>query len=52
MKKLNQVQKELVAKAFPKMTNLMIKYVEKIGNEKTDLQDDLQLAFDFIKERE
>jgi len=52
MKKLNNLQKEMIMKQFPKLANLVIKYVEKIGNEKTDLQDDIQLAYDFIQEKQ
>jgi hypothetical protein len=52
MKKLNNLQKEMIMKQFPKLGNLVIKYVEKIGNEKTDLQDDIQLAYDFIQEKQ
>jgi hypothetical protein len=51
MRKLNNLQKEMIAKTF-KLGNLVIKYVEKIGDEKTDLQDDIMLAQDMIKERQ
>ena len=51
MRKLNNLQKEMIAKMFPKMNALIIKYVEKIGDEKTDLQDDIILAQDIIQEK-
>jgi hypothetical protein len=51
MRKLNNLQKEMIMKNF-NIGNLIIKYVEKIGDEKTDLQDDIILAQDMIKEKQ
>jgi hypothetical protein len=52
MKKLNQLQKEMIVKMFPKLANLIIKYVEKIGNEKDTLENNIQLAYDMIQEKQ
>jgi hypothetical protein len=51
MRKLNNLQKEMIMKNF-NIGILIIKYVEKIGDEKTDLQDDIILAQDMIKEKQ
>ena len=52
MRKLNQVQKEKIAKVYPKLVGLIVKYVEKIGDEKTELENDVQLALDIIQEKQ
>jgi len=51
MRKLNDLQKEMIMKQF-KVGKMIIKFVEKIGDDKTDLQDDIMLAQDMIKERQ
>ena len=51
MRKLNNLQKEMIAKNF-KIAHLVIKYVEKIGDEKTELETDIELALDIIKEKQ
>lgn len=51
MRKLNNLQKEMIKKMF-KDAHLIIKYVEKIGDENYDLQDDIQLAKDMIQEKQ
>lgn len=51
MRKLNNLQKEMIKKMF-KDANLIIKYVEKVGDEKYDLQDDIMLAQDIIQEKQ
>ena len=51
MKKLNQTQKEKIMKRYPTLTGLVIKYVEKLGNDNTELDDDITLALDIIKEK-
>lgn len=51
MRKLNQVQKEKIAKGYPTLVGLIVKYVEKIGDEKIELENDIQLALDIIKEK-
>lgn len=52
MRKLNQVQVEKITKVYPKMVGLIVKYVQKIGDEKVELETDIQLALDIIKEKE
>jgi hypothetical protein len=52
MRKLNQVQKEKIAKENPKMVGLIVKWVEKVGNEKNNLENDIELALDMIKEKQ
>lgn len=52
MKKLNQTQKEKIMKNYPTLTHLVIKYVEKLGDENTNLNDDIMLALDIIKEKQ
>lgn len=51
MRKLNDLQKKMIMKNF-KVGYLIIKYVEKIGDEKNDLQDDIILAKDIIQEKQ
>jgi hypothetical protein len=51
MRKLNDLQKQMIMKNF-KVGYLIIKYVEKIGDEKTNLQDDIILAQDMIQEKQ
>lgn len=52
MRKLNQNQVEKIKKGYPTLGGLIVKYVQKIGNENTDLQDDIMLALDIIKEKQ
>ena len=52
MRKLNQVQIEKIAKGYPKMVGLIVKYVQKIGDEKVELETDIELALDIIKEKQ
>jgi hypothetical protein len=51
MRKLNQVQIEKIAKANPKMVGLIVKWVQKVGNENNNLNDDVELALDMIQEK-
>ena len=51
MRKLNELQKTMIAKMFPTLGNTIIKWVEKVGDNKADLQDDIQLAKDIIQEK-
>jgi hypothetical protein len=51
MRKLNQLQKEMIMKNF-KMGATLIKWTEKVGNDKNDLQEDIMLAEDMIKEKQ
>ena len=51
MRKLNQVQVEKIAKGYPKLVGAIVKYVEKIGDEKVELENDIELALDIIKEK-
>lgn len=52
MRKLNQNQVEKIKKDYPKLVGLIVKYIEKIGDEKTELENDIVLALDIIKERQ
>lgn len=52
MRKLNQNQVEQIKKGYPKIAGFIIKYVEKIGDEKIELENDIELAIDILKERE
>lgn len=52
MRKLNQNQVEQIKKVYPKLVGLIVKYVEKIGNDKMELVDDVQLALDIIAEKQ
>ena len=52
MRKLNQNQVEKIKKDYPKLVSLIVKYVEKIGDEKIELENDIQLALDIIRERQ
>ena len=52
MKKLNQNQVEQIKKVYPKLVGAIVKYVEKLGNDKTELVDDIELALDIIKEKQ
>ena len=52
MRKLNQNQVEQIKKVYPKLVGLIVKYVEKIGNDKVELVDDVQLALDIIAEKQ
>ena len=51
MRKLNEKQKEMIMKNF-KMGKTIIKWVEKVGDEKYNLDDDIQLAKDIIQEKQ
>jgi hypothetical protein len=51
MRKLNQLQKEMIMKNF-KMGATLIKWVEKVGDENANLEDDIQLAKDIIQEKQ
>jgi hypothetical protein len=51
MRKLNDLQKAMIMKQF-KVGTMIIKFVEKVGDDKTDLQDDIILAQDIIKEKQ
>ena len=47
-----KIQKEKIAKENPKMVGLIVKWVEKVGNEKNNLENDIELALDIIKEKQ
>jgi uncharacterized membrane protein len=51
MKKLNNLQKEMIIKNF-KMGYAIIKWVEKIMDEKMDLETAIELAQDIIQEKQ
>jgi hypothetical protein len=48
MKKLNELQKQMIMKVFPTLGHLVIKYVEKYGNDKDTLQENIDLAYDIM----
>jgi hypothetical protein len=50
MRKLNELQKEMITKQFRRIGHLVIMYVEKYGNEKETLENDIDLAYDYIRE--
>jgi hypothetical protein len=52
MRKLNQVQIATITKGYPKLVGLIVKYVQKIGDEKVELETDIQLALDIIQEKQ
>ena len=52
MRKLNEIQKNKIKKDNPTMAYAIIKWVEKVGDENYDLQDDIQLAKDIIWEKQ
>jgi len=41
MRKLNEIQKTKIKKEYPTMAYYIIKYVEKVGDENYDLDDDI-----------
>lgn len=51
MRKLNQNQKEKIMKRFVGIANTIVKNVEKYGNEKDLLENDIQLAYDIMLEK-
>jgi hypothetical protein len=51
MRKLDEKQKVMIVKKAPTLAYNIIKYVEKLGNEKNNLEDDIQFAEDMIKEK-
>jgi hypothetical protein len=52
MRKLNQIQKTKIEKEYPTMAYAIIKWVEKVGDENEDLQNDIQFAKDIIWEKQ
>lgn len=50
MRKLTQQQKEKIMKNYV-IGKTLIKWVEKVGDEKYDLEDDIMLAKDIIQEK-
>ena len=52
MRKLNQNQIQKIEKENPKMVGLIVKWVQKVGNENNNLENDIELALDIIKEKQ
>jgi hypothetical protein len=50
MRKLNELQKNMINKQFPKLGYLLIMYVEKYGKETETLENDIDYAYDLIRE--
>jgi hypothetical protein len=51
MRKLDEKQKVMIGKKMPTLAHNIIRYVEKLGDEKNNLEDDIQFAEDMIKEK-
>ena len=50
MRKLNELQKNMINKQFPKLGYLLVMYVEKYGNDKETLENDIDTAIDYIRD--
>jgi hypothetical protein len=50
MRKLNELQKQMIERQFIRLGYLVIMYVEKYGNEKETLENDIDYAYDLIRE--
>jgi hypothetical protein len=50
MRKLNELQKNMINKQFTRIGYLVIMYVEKYGNDKETLEQDIDLAYDLIQQ--
>jgi hypothetical protein len=48
MRKLNELQINMIKKQFGNIGNLVVQYVEKYGNEKETLQNDIDFAYDIM----
>jgi len=46
MKKLNEIQKEMIKKEFGRIAQIIILNVEKYGKETETLENDIELAYD------
>jgi hypothetical protein len=51
MRKLNQNQKEKIMKVYNRVGYIIVRNVEKYGNEKELLENDIQLAYDIMLEK-
>lgn len=51
MRKLNQNQKEKIMKRFVGIANIIVRNVEKYGNENETLENDIDLAYDIMLEK-
>jgi hypothetical protein len=52
MRKLNENQIKQIEKTNAKMVGLIVKWVQKVGNENNNLNDDIELALDIIQEKQ
>jgi hypothetical protein len=50
MRKLNELQKNMITKQFGRIGNLVIAYVEKYGKETETLQNDIDFAYDILQQ--
>jgi hypothetical protein len=50
MRKLNELQKNMITKQFGRIANLVIGYVEKYGKETETLQNDIDFAYDILQQ--
>jgi hypothetical protein len=48
MKKLNEIQKEMIKKMFGRVADIIICNVEKYGDEKDTLENNIDLAYDIM----
>jgi hypothetical protein len=48
MRKLNDLQKEMIRKQFNRLAYIIIMNVEKYGNEKEKLENDIDNAYDIM----
>ena len=46
MRKLNEVQKEMIRKQFMRIAQIIILNVEKYGKETNTLEEDIDIAYD------
>jgi hypothetical protein len=51
MRKLNTIQKEKIMKAYNRVGYIIVQNVEKYGNEKDTLENDIMLAYDIMLEK-
>jgi hypothetical protein len=48
MRKLNEIQKEMIRKQFNRLANIIIINVEKYGKETETLENDIDFAYDIM----
>jgi methylaspartate ammonia-lyase len=48
MRKLNEIQKEMIKKQFGRVAYIIINNVERYGNDKETLQENIDMAYDIM----